>query len=136
MNRSEILASIIKAQMKPAEFFPTFSPGDTLDIHYKIIEGEKERTQIFQGVLLSDTGAGVHRMLRIRRIIANEGVERTFPAHNPRLVKIEVVRRGDSRRAKLFYLRERFGKSRRLRDQRRGLKHVAGQTTTGRESGG
>ncbi len=136
MNRSAILASITQAQMKPAEFFPTFSSGDTLDIHYKIIEGEKERVQVFQGVLIADRGAGVHRMLRLRRIIANEGVERTFPAHNPRLVKIEVVRRGDSRRAKLYYLRERFGKSRRLRDQRRGLKHVAGQATTGRESGG
>ncbi|MSR41267.1 MAG: 50S ribosomal protein L19 [Phycisphaerales bacterium] len=136
MNRSEMLASIIKAQMKPAEFFPLFTPGDTIDIHYKIIEGEKERIQIFQGVLISDRGAGIHRMLRVRRIIASEGVERTFPAHNPRLVKIEVVRRGDSRRAKLYYLRERFGKSRRLRDQRRGLKHVVGHAATGRESGG
>jgi large subunit ribosomal protein L19 len=65
-------------------------------------------------------------MITVRRIVANEGVERSFPVSSPRVAKIEVVRRGDARRAKLFYLRDRFGKSRRLRDQRRGLKHVEG----------
>jgi large subunit ribosomal protein L19 len=125
-NRTEIINSVVASQLKPAGELPKFSVGDTIDIHYKIIEGDKERIQVFQGVLLADTGRGIHRMITVRRIVANEGVERSFPVHSPRLAKLEVVRRGDARRAKLFYLRDRFGKSRRLRDQRRGLKHVDG----------
>jgi large subunit ribosomal protein L19 len=69
-------------------------------------------------------------MITVRRIVANEGVERSVPVNSPRVAKIDVIRRGDARRAKLFYLRDRFGKSRRLRDQRRGLKHVEGTTGT------
>ena len=126
MNRSEVLNSVVAGQMKSEAELPKFSVGDTIDVHYKIVEGDKERVQVFQGVLLADTGRGIHRMITVRRIVANEGVERAFPVHSPRLAKIEVVRRGDARRAKLFYLRDRFGKSRRLRDQRRGLKHVEG----------
>ena len=121
-NRTEIINSVVASQLKPAGELPKFSVGDTIDVHYKIIEGDKERIQVFQGVLLADTGRGIHRMISVRRIVANEGVERSFPVHSPRLAKIDVVRRGDARRAKLFYLRDRFGKSRRLRDQRRGLK--------------
>ena len=98
--------------------------GDTLNIHVRIIEGEKERIQVFQGVLTADKGRGINRMLTLRRIVANEGVERIFPLHSSRVAKIEVVRRGDARRAKLYFLRKRIGKSRRLRDQRRGLKHT------------
>jgi large subunit ribosomal protein L19 len=78
--------------------------------------------QVFQGVLIAQKGRGVNVTITVRRIVANEGVERIFPLHSPRLGKIEVVRRADARRAKLYYLRERTGKSRRLRDQRRGLK--------------
>jgi large subunit ribosomal protein L19 len=80
--------------------------------------------QVFQGVLLAKTGRGIHTMITVRRIVANEGVERQFPLHSPRIAKLEIIRRGDSRRAKLYFLRERFGKARRLRDQRRGLKHT------------
>ena len=126
MNRTQVLEGVVAAQVKSDKDLPKFSVGDTIDVHYKIIEGDKERVQVFQGVLLADTGRGIHRMITVRRIVANEGVERVFPLHSPRLAKIEVVRRGDARRAKLFYLRDRFGKSRRLRDQRRGLKHVEG----------
>jgi large subunit ribosomal protein L19 len=79
-------------------------------------------------VLIAHTGRGVHEMVTVRRIVANEGVERTFPLHSPRMAKIDVVRRSDARRAKLYYLRDRFGKARRLRDQRRGLKHTEGAT--------
>jgi large subunit ribosomal protein L19 len=128
-NRTEIINSVTASQLKPAGELPRFSVGDTIDVHYKIIEGDKERVQVFQGVLLADTGRGIHRMITVRRIVANEGVERSFPVHSPRLAKIDVVRRGDARRAKLYYLRDRFGKSRRLRDQRRGLKHVEGAAT-------
>jgi large subunit ribosomal protein L19 len=126
MNRTQIIEGVVAEQLKAANSFPTFSVGDTIDVHYKIIEGDKERIQVFQGVLLADTGRGIHRMITVRRIVANEGVERSFPVSSPRVAKIDVIRRGDARRAKLFYLRDRFGKSRRLRDQRRGLKHVGG----------
>ena len=126
MDRTKIIEAAVADQLKDPKDIPLLRIGDTVDVHYKIIEGDKERIQVFQGVLLADTGRGIHRMITVRRIVANEGVERSFPVHSPRLAKIEVVRRGDARRAKLFYLRDRFGKSRRLRDQRRGLKHVEG----------
>ena len=126
MNRTQIIEGVVAEQLKAANSFPTFSVGDTIDVHYKIIEGDKERVQVFQGVLLAKTGRGIHTMITVRRIVANEGVERMFPLHSPRLAKIDVVRRGDARRAKLYYLRDRFGKARRLRDQRRGLKHTEG----------
>ena len=126
LNRTQVIEGVVAGQVKADKDLPKFSVGDTIDVHYKIIEGDKERVQVFQGVLLADTGRGIHRMITVRRIVANEGVERSFPVSSPRVAKIEVVRRGDARRAKLFYLRDRFGKSRRLRDQRRGLKHVEG----------
>ncbi|MEI7876606.1 MAG: 50S ribosomal protein L19 [Planctomycetota bacterium] len=125
LNQTQILESVVASQIKAPNELPKFSVGDTIDVHYKIIEGDKERVQVFQGVLLADTGRGIHRMISVRRIVANEGVERSFPLNSPRIAKIDVVRRGDARRAKLYFLRDRFGKSRRLRDQRRGLKHVS-----------
>ena len=124
--QTDILESVVAAQLKPDGELPFFTVGDTLNVHVRIIEGEKERIQVFQGVLIAARGRGINRMITVRRIVANEGVERIFPLHSPRIAKIEVVRRGDARRAKLYYLRDRIGKSRRLRDQRRGLKHVSG----------
>ena len=124
MNRQETIESVTNDQLKSDDQFPAFSVGDTLDVHVRIIEGEKERIQVYQGVLIGQKGRGVNRTITVRRIVANEGVERIFPLHSPRIAKIEVVRRGDARRAKLYFLRERVGKSRRLRDQRRGLKHI------------
>ena len=126
LNRTQVIEGVVAGQVKSDKDLPKFSVGDTIDVHYKIIEGDKERIQVFQGVLLADTGRGIHRMITVRRIVANEGVERSFPVNSPRVAKIDVIRRGDARRAKLFYLRDRCGKSRRLRDQRRGLKHVEG----------
>jgi large subunit ribosomal protein L19 len=120
----EILESVVADQLRSDEDTPLFSVGDTLNVHVRIIEGDKERIQVYQGVLIADRGRGINRMLTVRRIVANEGVERVFPIHSPRIAKIEVVRRGDARRSKLYYLRDRVGKSRRLRDQRRGLTHV------------
>ncbi len=128
-NRTQVLDGIVASQLKSPGDLPKFSVGDTIDVHYRIIEGDKERIQVFQGVLLADTGRGIHRMITVRGIVANAGVERALPVISPRVAKIEVVRHGDARRAKLFYLRDRFGKSRRLRDQRRGLKHVQGTET-------
>ncbi|MCP4759764.1 MAG: 50S ribosomal protein L19 [Planctomycetes bacterium] len=122
MNKQHIIESVTESQLKSD--FPEFSVGDTLDVHVRIIEGDKERVQVYQGVLIAEKGRGVNRTITVRRIVANEGVERIFPLHSPRIAKIDVVRRGDARRAKLYFLRDRVGKSRRLRDQRRGLKHV------------
>lgn len=124
MTPREILESVVAEQIKPEGELPYMSPGDTLDVHYRIIEGEKERLQVFQGVLLSINGHGINRTMTVRRIVANEGVERVFPVNSPRLARVEVVRRGDARRSKLYFLRDRIGKARRLRDQRRGQKHV------------
>jgi len=131
MNRTAIIESVVASQLKPAKDLPRITVGDTIDVHYKIIEGDKERTQIFQGVLIAMRGRGVNAVITVRRIVANEGVERTFPVHSPRLTRIEVVRRADARRAKLYYLRDRAGKSRRLRDQRRGLKHFEAEMMAG-----
>ena len=122
MNKHELIEGVTANQLK--DDFPIFSISDTLDIHVRIIEGDKERTQVYQGVLIAQKGRGVNRTITVRRIVANEGVERIFPLHSPHIAKIEIVRRGDARRAKLYFLRDRVGKSRRLRDQRRGLKHV------------
>ncbi|NBX31959.1 MAG: 50S ribosomal protein L19 [Planctomycetes bacterium] len=126
MDRTKIIESVVADQLKNPKEIPNYRIGDTVDVHYRIIEGDKERIQVFQGVLLAETGRGIHTMITVRRIVANEGVERMFPLHSPRLAKLEIVRRGDARRAKLYFLRERFGKARRLRDQRRGLKHTTG----------
>ncbi len=124
MNTQQLIESVVSDQLKSDADIPYFTVGDTLNIHVRIIEGEKERIQVFQGVLIADKGRGINRMLTLRRIVANEGVERIFPLHSSRVAKIEVVRRGDARRSKLYFLRKRIGKSRRLRDQRRGLKHT------------
>jgi large subunit ribosomal protein L19 len=115
------IEAVVSDQLKSDSEFPVFTVGDTLNVHMRIIEGGKERIQVYQGVLIGDRGRGINRAITVRRIVANEGVERILPLHSPRIAKIEVVRRGDARRAKLYYLRNRVGKSRRLRDQRRGL---------------
>ncbi len=124
MNSQHLIESVVADQLKPEKEFPVFSVGDTINVHVRIIEGEKQRIQVYQGVLIAQRGRGINRMITVRRIVANEGVERIFPLHSTRIAKIEVVRRGDARRAKLYFLRDRIGRSRRLRDQRRGLKHV------------
>jgi large subunit ribosomal protein L19 len=92
----------------------TFDIGDTVDVHQRILEGDKERIQIFNGVVIARRGAGSHASFTVRRIVAGEGVERTFPLHSPKIAKVDVKRHGKVRRAKLFYLRERTGKATRL----------------------
>ena len=124
MNRTEFVESVVADQLKGDDQLSDIAVGDTIDVHYLIVEGEKERVQVFQGVLIGMKGRGINRTITVRRIVANEGVERIFPLHSPRIAKIDVVRRGDARRAKLYYLRDRIGKARRLRDRRRGLKWV------------
>jgi large subunit ribosomal protein L19 len=127
-NAVAIIEGINQASLKTD--IPRMDVGDTINIHFRIVEGEKERIQVFQGVLISRSGRGVNEMIIVRRIVEEMGVERIVPLNSPRIAKYEVVRRGDSRRAKLYYLRERIGKSRRLRDRRRGMKNVEGTATT------
>ncbi len=89
---------------------PAFGPGDTLRVHTKVVEGDKERIQVFTGVVLGIRGYGINKTFTVRRMSYGEGVERIFPLHSPRIDKIEVERRGAVRRAKLTYLRKRIGK--------------------------
>ncbi len=97
---------------------PAFRPGDTLDVHVKVIEGTTTRTQLFKGVVLRRQGGGIRETFTVRKVSFGIGVERTFPIHSPNLEKIEVVRRGDVRRAKLYYLRELRGKAARIKEKR------------------
>ncbi len=113
----QILDLVEKSSLK-AEV-PTFAIGDTVDVHTKILEGDKERVQVFTGVVIARNGSGSREMFTVRRIVANEGVERKFPLHSPKIEKIEVVRGGVVRRAKLYFLRDRVGKAVRLRERRR-----------------
>jgi len=95
-----------------------FAPGDTVRVHVKVIEGEKERLQAFEGVVICKRGEGARASFTVRRISYGVGVERTFPLHSPRIERVEVVRRSRVRRAKLYYLRELAGKAARLREKR------------------
>lgn len=117
--KPDIIANVNQSQIR--KDLPKLSIGDTVDVHVRILEGAKERIQVFNGVIIAMAGTGINRMLTVRRIVANEGVERVFPLHSPRIAKIEVKRHGHVRRSKLYYLRERVGKKRRLRDRQRGL---------------
>jgi large subunit ribosomal protein L19 len=101
---------------------PQFRVGDTVDVHTRIIEGEKERIQVFTGTVIMRKGAGINETFTVRRIVNNEGVERIFPLHSPFIAKVAVRRGGDTRRAKLFYLRDRVGKAVRLTETRKGKK--------------
>ena len=123
MNQQELLASVVEKQLKTD--LPDITIGDTIDVHRRIIEGEKERIQVYQGVLIARNGSGINETITVRRIVSNAGVEIVVPINSPRIARIELVRRGDARRSKLYFLRERVGKKRRLRDQRRGLQRLA-----------
>jgi len=127
MGTQQIIESINADQLKTD--VPRFDVGDTINVHLRIVEGEKERIQVYQGILISRKGRGIDENITVRRMVGEIGVEKTWPMNSPLIAKFEVVRRGDARRAKLYFLRDRVGKSRRLRDRRRGLKHIAGQET-------
>jgi large subunit ribosomal protein L19 len=97
---------------------PTFRPGDTLKVHVRVIEGNKSRVQVFQGVVIRRSGGGVRETFTVRKISYGVGVERTFPVHSPVIEQIEVVTRGEVRRAKLYYLRDRRGKAAKIKERR------------------
>jgi len=113
--------------MKPS--IPDFNVGDTVDVHYLIKEGDKERVQLFSGTVIAIRGSGIRRSALVRRLVAGEGVERVFPLHSPRVQDIQVKSKGRVRRAKLFYLRERVGKAVKLRNtfgKQRGSRSLTG----------
>lgn len=98
---------------------PNFGPGDTVKVHVKIVEGDKKRIQIFQGDVIAIRGNGINKAATVRKMSGQIGVERVFPLHSPVVDKIEVIRRGDVRRAKLYYLRDRTGKAARIKESRK-----------------
>src|SRR5216110_1726795 len=97
---------------------PAFGPGDTVKVHVRVVEGNRERIQVFQGAVIRRQGSGVRETFTARKVRFGVGVERTFPVHSPIVAKIEVVTRGDVRRAKLYYLRERSGKAAKIKERR------------------
>ena len=112
----QILNMVEASSLK--EKVPQFAIGDTVDVHTRILEGDKERIQTFTGTVIARSGSGTREMFVVRRIVAGEGVERKFPLHSPRIAKVDVKRSAVVRRAKLYYMRERSGKSARLRERR------------------
>ncbi len=117
----QILDLVEKSSLK--DKVDSFQVGDTVDVHTKILEGDKERIQLFSGTVIARSGRGTRAMFTVRRIVAGEGVERKFPLHSPKIAKIEVKRSGVVRRAKLYYLRDRVGKAVRLRERRTTKSH-------------
>ena len=97
---------------------PEFAPGDTLKVHVRVVEGTRERVQVFQGVVTRRQGSGARETFTVRKVSFGVGVERTFPVHSPIIAKTEVVTRGDVRRAKLYYLRDRVGKAAKIKEKR------------------
>ena len=109
---TELLDAVESKSLK--KNIPHFEVGDRVDVHYSIKEGDKERVQIFNGIVIARKGRGMNEMFTVRRIVNNEGVERTFPIHSPNIIDIKPIRSGKTRRAKLYYLRKRTGKAVRL----------------------
>ncbi len=97
---------------------PEFHPGDTVQVHVRVVEGGRERVQVFEGVVIGRDGGGLRETFTVRKVSFGVGVERIFPVHAPIVAKVEVIRRGDVRRAKLYYLRDRVGKATRIKEKR------------------
>ncbi|QOR36067.1 50S ribosomal protein L19 [Clostridium sp. 'deep sea'] len=110
----DLIRSIEQAQLK--KDIPSFKPGDTVRVFVKVVEGNRERLQAFEGIVIQRVGGGVRETFTVRRVSYGIGTERVFPLHSPRIDRIEVIRRGRVRRSKLFYLRERTGKAARIRE--------------------
>src|SRR3954465_9527093 len=113
MNRTDL---VDRAHLRTD--VPDFGPGDTLKVHVRVVEGNRERVQVFQGVVIRRQGGGARETFTVRKVSFGVGVERTFPVHSPIIAKIEVLTRGDVRRAKLHYLRERSGKAAKIKEKR------------------
>ena len=113
---SNIITEITKEQLRTD--VPSFRPGDTVRVHVKVVEGTRERIQLFEGVVIKRRGGGISETFTVRKISSGVGVERTFPVHTPKIAKLEVVRKGKVRRAKLYYLRNLRGKAARIKELR------------------
>ena len=111
-----IIEQIEQEQLR--EDIPSFGPGDTVKVHVRVIEGGKERVQVFEGIVIAIDGGGIRETFTVRKISNGVGVEKKFPKHSPRIAKVEVMRRGAVRRAKLFYLREKVGKATRIKERK------------------
>jgi large subunit ribosomal protein L19 len=111
-----LIQEITKEQLRTD--LPDFRPGDTVRVHVKVVEGNRERIQVFEGVVIKRRGAGISETFTVRKVSYGVGVERTFPVHTPKIAKLEVVRRGKVRRAKLYYLRQLRGKAARIKEDR------------------
>jgi large subunit ribosomal protein L19 len=129
MNVLQTLEADQVARMTEGRTMPLFSPGDTVRVNVKVVEGTRERVQAFEGVVIARRNAGVNSSFTVRKISYGEGVERVFPLYSPRLDSVELVRRGDVRRAKLYYLRGRRGKSARISERTTGHGLTAGRPT-------
>ena len=116
MSNHKLIEAVTKSQLRTD--LPSFRPGDTLRVHVRIIEGTRERIQVFEGIVIKRRGGGVSETFTVRKISSGVGVERTFPLHTPKIEKIEVKRRGKVRRAKLYYLRSLRGKAARIQEIR------------------
>ena len=121
--KTKILDAVESKSLKKE--IPHFEIGDIVEVHCRIKEGDKERTQVFNGTVIARKGRGINETFTVRRIVNNEGVERVFPLHSPKIAKVDIIRSGHVRRAKLYYLRQRVGKSRRLRDKKRSVTQEA-----------
>jgi large subunit ribosomal protein L19 len=114
--KNRLMVIVEQAHIK--KDMPAFAIGDQVEVHQRILEGQKERIQVFGGTVVSRKGEGMREMFTVRRIVQGEGVERVFPVNSPKIAKVEVKRTGRVRRAKLYYLRDRVGKATRLRERR------------------
>jgi large subunit ribosomal protein L19 len=116
MSKNAILESVVQASKK--QQIPQISPGDTVKVHVRVREGGKERLQLFEGIVLANKHGGIQQSITVRKISHGVGVERTFPLHSPMIAKIELIRKGKVRRAKLYYLREKVGREARVEEAR------------------
>jgi large subunit ribosomal protein L19 len=121
-----IIQSLEKAQLK--EVIPNFRVGDTIRVHAKVVEGDKERIQVYEGVVIGRQGTSARELIRVRKLSYGVGVERLFPTHSPMIDKIEIAKQGKVRRAKLYFLRELRGKAARIKEKERVYAAVAGAT--------
>jgi large subunit ribosomal protein L19 len=112
----QITDVVERAQLR--DDLPDFRPGDTVKVHVRVVEGSRERIQVFQGFVLRRQGGGLRETFTVRKVSFGVGVERTFPVHSPSIARIELVTRGDVRRAKLYYLRERTGRAAKIKEKR------------------
>jgi len=116
LHPMQITDAVERAQLR--DDLPSFRPGDTVKVHVRVVEGGRERIQVFQGAVIRRQGGGLRETFTVRKVSFGVGVERTFPVHSPSIAKVELIIRGDVRRAKLYYLRDRIGRAAKIKEKR------------------